>query len=80
MTRAFFAALLAGLAIRIAFANTYTVVNTADSGAGSLRQAIMDANSNPGADTIAFNIAGTGVHTITPLGSLPIITNAVIVC
>ena len=35
------------------------------SGAGSLRQAILDANANAGADTINFNIAGTGVHTIT---------------
>jgi titin len=31
-------------------------MNTCDSGAGSLRQAILDANANPGADTIAFNI------------------------
>lgn len=32
------------------------VTNTFDSGAGSLRQAIETANSNPGADTISFNI------------------------
>ena len=36
---------------------TYTVTNTNDSGAGSLRQAILDANGNAGADTIEFNIA-----------------------
>ena len=36
-----------------ASALTYTVTSTADSGAGSLRQAITDANTNPGADTIA---------------------------
>lgn len=47
------------------YAATYTVINTADSGAGSLRQAIVDANTNPGADTINFNIAGPGPHTIT---------------
>ena len=44
--------------------------DTADSGAGSLRQAILDANGNPGADTIAFAIPSTGVQTIvtdTPL-------------
>ena len=38
---------------------TYTVTNTDDSGAGSLRQAILDANGNAGADTIDFNIALT---------------------
>lgn len=57
---------------------TYTVTNTADSGAGSLRQAILDANGTPGvADTIAFNIRGAGVHTITPASGLPTITDAV---
>ena len=58
-------------------ANTYTVTSTADSGAGSLRQAILDANANPGADTIAFNIVGSGVHTIAPASALPAITDAV---
>lgn len=38
---------------------TFTVTNTADSGAGSLRQAILSANAAFGADTIAFAI-GTG--------------------
>ena len=47
-------------------AATFTVTNTADAGAGSLRQAILDANANPGADTITFNIPGSGVHTIVP--------------
>ena len=47
------------------------VPNTNDSGAGSLRQAIIDANANAGADNIAFNIAGTGTHTITLSTSLP---------
>jgi hypothetical protein len=56
---------------------TYTVMNTADSGAGSLRQAILDANGNAGADSISFAISGTGVHTISPLTPLPTITDAV---
>lgn len=38
-------------------ANTYTVTNRLDSGPGSLRQAIIDANANPGADTITFSQA-----------------------
>ncbi len=50
-----------------AFAATYTVTNTDDSGAGSLRQAVDDANNNVGHDQIDFNI-GAGVQTIT-LGS-----------
>ncbi len=45
--------------------DTFTVVNTDDSGAGSLRQAILDANANPGADTIEFAIPGPPPHTIT---------------
>ena len=55
----------------------FTVTNTNDSGAGSLRQAILDANAAPGADTINFNIPGSGVNTITPLTTLPIITGPV---
>jgi hypothetical protein len=58
-------------------AATFTVTNTNDSGAGSLRQAITDANNTAGADTITFNISGAGVHTITPLTVLPTITEAV---
>ncbi|HEX4441095.1 MAG TPA: S-layer homology domain-containing protein [Thermoanaerobaculia bacterium] len=60
-------------------AATFTVTNTADSGAGSLRQAILDANANPGLDTIAFNIPGGGVHTITPQSSLDFLLDPVIV-
>jgi hypothetical protein len=58
-------------------ANTFTVVNTNDSGAGSLRQAILDANANGGDDTIAFAIPGGGVHTIVPLTALETITGGV---
>ncbi len=56
-------------------AATFTVVNTNDSGPGSLRQAILDANAIPGADLIDFNIPGAGVHTITPTSQLPPITD-----
>src|SRR5262245_47695602 len=48
---------------------TFTVTNTADSGTGSLRQAITDANINVnsgGPDRIEFNISGVGVKTIQP--------------
>jgi hypothetical protein len=52
-------------------AATFTVLNTNDSGAGSLRQAITSANAAAGADTIAFDIPGAGVHTITFASTLP---------
>jgi hypothetical protein len=58
-------------------ATTYTVTSTADAGAGSLRQAILDANANAGPDTIAFNIAGSGVHTITLSSLLAPLTSPV---
>ncbi len=56
---------------------SFVVTNTNDSGAGSLRQMILDANANAGADTITFDIPGSGVHTISPLTPLPVITEAV---
>jgi hypothetical protein len=56
---------------------TFTVTNKNDSGAGSLRQAILDANANAGADTIVFNIPGTSIKTIHLLSELPAITEQV---
>jgi len=50
----------------------FTVTTTNDSGPGSLRQAIFDANAVPGLDTIAFSIAGAAPHTIALLSSLEI--------
>jgi len=46
----------------------YTVTNSASSGAGSLRQAILDANSNPGKDFIHFAIPTSDPGYSTPLG------------
>jgi hypothetical protein len=57
---------------------TFTVLNTNDSGPGSLRQAILGANANSGLDTIAFAI-GSGLRTIAPLSPLPTITDPVII-
>jgi titin len=42
-----------------------------------MRQAILDANSSPGPDTIAFNIPGGGVHTIALATFLPEIADSV---
>ena len=60
--------------------STFTVITTGDNGdnvnplAGSLRQAILLANANPGADIIDFNIPGVGVKTISPTKALPAVT------
>ena len=58
---------------------TYTVTNTNDTGAGSLRQAILDANANSGIDTITFNISGAGTHSINLASALPVITEGVLI-
>lgn len=73
-----FILLLCGMNVNAA---TYTVTNTNDAGAGSLRQAITDANSAMGPDNIYFNIpttdpnynSTTGVWTIVPSTDLPMI-------
>ena len=66
------------LAPRARAAASFAVTNTNDSGPGSLRQAITDANANPGADTITFQI-GTGPQTIRPAQRLPSLTEAVVI-
>ncbi|HWT16594.1 MAG TPA: right-handed parallel beta-helix repeat-containing protein [Patescibacteria group bacterium] len=55
------------------------VTNTNDSGAGSLRQAILNANANAGMDAISFNISGSGPHVIAPLSGLPSISGDLII-
>src|SRR5713226_6236750 len=46
--------------------STFSVLNLADSGHGSLRQAVLDANAHPGADVIRF---AHGLHGIIILTS-----------
>jgi hypothetical protein len=79
-----------GLALILAFrvnwvakaSTTFTVTTAADNGdnvnptAGSLRAAILNANSTAGTDNISFSI-GSGPQTIQPLAQLPAITDAV---
>jgi CSLREA domain-containing protein len=62
----------------------YTVNLAADPGDGvcdaiscTLRDAILAANGNAGADTIIFSIGAGGTQTITPATPLPAITEAV---
>ena len=59
-------------------AAVFPVTNTADAGAGSLRQAILDANANVGADTIAFSI-GAGAAAILPTNALPAVTDTLVI-
>jgi parallel beta-helix repeat protein len=54
--------------------STFEVLNLNNSGIGSLRQAILSANAQPGADVIDFNVAG--VIRLTT-GALPAITGKV---
>ena len=63
----------------MAEAATFTVTTTADSGPGSLREAISDANANAGVDAIGFDIAPGGIQTIALLSVLPTITDPVII-
>jgi hypothetical protein len=61
-----------------ALGSAFAVTNTNDAGAGSLRQAIMDANVNAGHDAISFSAvafpeAAPGV--ITPVTALPPMTD-----
>jgi parallel beta-helix repeat protein len=59
------------------------VSNANDSGSGSLRQAIIDANSTPGQQTISFNIAGVTAATPAVINitsaPLPAITDTVLI-
>jgi hypothetical protein len=57
-----------------ACAATFQVTTTADSGPGSLRQAILDANLTTAMDDVQFAIPGSGPFVIAPLSALPDIT------
>ena len=59
-----------------AAAADFPVVTTNDSGPGSLRDAIVAANANPGADRVVFNIPGAGAQVISVLSPLPQITDS----
>jgi parallel beta-helix repeat protein len=62
--------------------SAFTVTTTADAGAGSLRQAILDANvfnnADNAPDSIVFSLPGSGVQTIAPLTPLPAITDILV--
>lgn len=70
-------ALCLGTLTTPAAAAVFTVTNTANSGAGSLEQAIQDANTAGGADSIHFNIPGPGPHTISPTSGITAIASSI---
>ncbi len=51
----------------------FSVVNTNDSGPGSLREALLAANQSPGRDRILFDIPGDGLKVIRVTTQLPTI-------
>jgi parallel beta-helix repeat protein len=60
----------------------FVVTHTADAESGSLRQAILDANSAPGPDRVAFDLeteSEEGAITIRPLASLPVLEGPVLI-
>jgi hypothetical protein len=60
-----------------ALPSVYLVANLDDSGDGSLRQAVLDANDNPGANTIEFAHGLAGVISLT--GGPLTITNDLVI-
>src|SRR5205085_8494254 len=59
--------------------STFLVLNTNDSGDGSLRQAILNANATPGLNSVDFAVGSGGIQTIAPASPLPTITNPVVI-
>lgn len=72
-------ALTAGFNAASLTAASFKVENVNDTGPGSFHQAILDANANPGLDTIAFDIPGPGPHVIQPTTDLPFILESVVI-
>ncbi len=58
--------------------NAYSVITTADAGAGSLRQAILSANANPNFSTIRFNLPSNN-KAIALSSALPAITAPILI-
>ena len=70
-SKTLFALAAAMVLVGAAFAGTYTVINTDDSGEGSLRWAMTMANQDAALDSVVFDIPGDGPHTIQPTSLLP---------
>ncbi|MBI3241886.1 MAG: hypothetical protein HYZ49_06275 [Chloroflexi bacterium] len=53
----------------------FALVNTSDSGQGSLRQVISNANAIAGTDAVRFALTGGAPYSIQPVTTLPIIAD-----
>lgn len=72
--------LISLLSSSLLFSAIFTVVNVGDAGPGSLRNAIIQANTTVGHDTIEFNFGVTpGIKPITLLTVLPTITDTLLI-
>jgi hypothetical protein len=71
MKKTILSLIVALIAINNINAATFIVTSVSDSGPGTFRQAILDANTAIGADVISFSI-GTGTKTITLLSVVDI--------
>ena len=63
--------LISAVSAAFNISSPFVVTNTNDNGAGSLRQAIINANQAAGTQTISFNIPGNAPFTFFPLTPLP---------
>lgn len=70
---------VASVSLKALPSDAILVVNALDEGTGSLRQAILDANTAPGTNTILFRIPGSGLVSISPSSPLPSITDPVVI-
>ena len=77
MCRVLSLSFLLSLAV-VAGADMYVVTSTDDSGPGTLRQAILDANAHAGLDSIDFNVATSGRVTIN-INSPLVITSPLVI-
>jgi hypothetical protein len=55
------------------------VTTTADSGVGSLRQALLDANDSPDENLVDFNLPGSGPYALHLQSALPAILSPIII-
>jgi len=55
------------------------VTSANDTGPGTLRQALLDANDAPGESRVEFRLPGSGLQTLAVLSALPPVTSPVII-
>src|SRR5688500_11125972 len=79
MRTAWIAALLVLVTAAPAGAATLTVSDPGDAGAGTLRQAIADANGNGTNDDIVFALPGAAPHVISLASPLPAVTQRLVI-